>query len=578
MELFKTYYIFAARLVSAALAVGVFICLKRQFFKPVEHIHVLGVLDIENGSLRLPITHFETSIGRGKSCDVIIPVQTVSRQHAVLTLLENGYWQIADTQSKGGIYVNGVPLAPDTLIDFGDRIELGGVHLSLKTANILDAEQVEQTKEKAGNSLKQRLLRLLTGGGKSAGPATTLLLLNAFQLLAATSLILTLPKDMHSQVLGSFAYFGALMWAYLPLAKKMGIENHASQLTAFFLTTLGLCTTASAAPHSLYKQVAAVTLGLGLFFTLCFVLKRLTLTMALRKMAAAASVALLLLNILIGTRINGQLNWIVLGPVTIQPSEFVKILFIFTSCATLQWLMTTKNVTRLAAYSLACIGFLVIMGDFGTALIFFFTYLVLTFMTSGDIRAVIFSVGGAAMGGIMVLKFKPYVVDRFGAWRKVWQFAYEQGFQQTRALMAIASGGLFGLGAGKGFLQHVFAADTDLVFGVIAEEWGLVIALLVLFCYVLFLLAAIGSHKYARSSYYVIAACATASMFLFQACLNVFGTADILPLTGVTLPFVSNGGSSIAASYAMLGFISGALNFTRPKIKKKRLEKARKGA
>lgn len=572
LEFIGTYYLVLARFVFVVLAILIFIQLKRQLFHRSGGTHVLGVLDIEDGSMRLPITHFETTIGRAKSCDVVIPLQIISRQHAVLTFSENGYWNIVDTNSKGGIFVNGNELEPDTQIDFGDEIELAGMRLVLKTANILDAEGVVEEEEKKKKRIGQTLLNKLTGENKKTSVTRTILYMNLFQILALLQLLFTAEPGTQGEITVSFVFIMILPWGYRLLAKYLGIENITAELTAFFLVTLGICATASAIPQSLYKQLVAIVLGLVIFSVMCMVLKNLSLTMKLRRYAAMASFALLGLNLLLGSTINGQNNWIRIGSLSIQPSEFVKILFIFASCATLEWLMTTKNVARLAVYSVGCIGLLALMGDFGTALIFFFAFLVLTFMTSGDIRAVILSVVGAGMGGILILKFKPYIMDRFGAWRKVWDFLYDQGFQQTRALMAIASGGFLGLGGGNGFLKDVFAADTDLVFGIIAEEWGMIIALLMVSLYVLLLISAIRSHQRSRSSYYVIAACATASIFLFQAALNIFGTTDILPLTGVTLPFVSNGGSSMMASFGMLSFITATLNFTRPKIKKRRVE------
>ena len=131
----------------------------------------------------------------------------------------------------------------------------------------------------------------------------------------------------------------------------------------------------------------------------------------------------------------------------------------------------------------------------------------------------------------------------------------EGGFQQTRVLIYIASGGLFGLGIGKGKLRDIYAASTDLVFGVICEEWGLLLGLAILMAYGFIAVYAIHASRRASSTYYSIAAVASAGMLLFQASLNVFGITDLLPLTGVTLPFVSRGGTSMICSWALLAFI-----------------------
>ena len=133
-----------------------------------------------------------------------------------------------------------------------------------------------------------------------------------------------------------------------------------------------------------------------------------------------------------------------------------------------------------------------------------------------------------------------------------------KGYQQTRALMCIASGGLLGLGPGKGYLKRVFAADSDIAFATISEEWGLIVAVMMVLCIVVLGLFAIRSIRVARSAFYAIGACTAASVLLIQTILNALGTVDVLPLTGVTFPFVSNGGSSMMGAWGLLAFIKAA--------------------
>ena len=121
--------------------------------------------------------------------------------------------------------------------------------------------------------------------------------------------------------------------------------------------------------------------------------------------------------------------------------------------------------------------------------------------------------------------------------------------------MCLAAGGLFGLGAGRGWMRNVFAADSDVVVATLSEEWGLVmIGLMALFIVVPGLFA-IRSAAMGRSSFYTIGACTSAGILLMQAVLNCLGTLDILPLTGITFPFVSNGGSSMLCAWGLLAFV-----------------------
>ena len=144
---------------------------------------------------------------------------------------------------------------------------------------------------------------------------------------------------------------------------------------------------------------------------------------------------------------------------------------------------------------------------------------------------------------------------RFAVWGHAWQDASDKGFQQVRTMSASASGGLVGVGAGNGWLKGVFAADTDLVFGMLCEEFGFIIACLSVLCILTLAVFAVRACRAGRSSFYTIAACAATSMMVFQTCLNVFGAVDILPLTGVTFPFVSNGGSAMLSAWGLLAFL-----------------------
>ena len=162
---------------------------------------------------------------------------------------------------------------------------------------------------------------------------------------------------------------------------------------------------------------------------------------------------------------------------------------------------------------------------------------------------------GIGFAGVLAMRFRPHIAQRFSAWGHVWEFASSTGYQQTRAMMCIASGGLFGIGAGKGWLKYIFAADSDMVFATISEEWGLVTALMMTACVIIFVLFAVRSAAVGRSSFYTIGGCTAACIMLVQVILNVLGTVDVLPLTGVTFPFLSNGGSSMICAWGLLAFI-----------------------
>ena len=264
----------------------------------------------------------------------------------------------------------------------------------------------------------------------------------------------------------------------------------------------------------------------------------------------------LLLITLVSNQAQGVKAWTdLIWGYTIQPSEFVKIAYVYAGAATLDRLFRRRNLILFIAFSAVCVGALALMGDFGTALVFFVCFLVISFMRSGSFATLFLAIGGAALAVMLVLTVKPYVAQRFATWGHAWEDPLNTGFQQVRTMSATAAGGLFGRGAGAGWLKNIFAANTDMVFGVVCEELGLIVALCCVLSLLLLAVFSVRSAAAGRSSYYVIASCATVTIFMAQLALNVFGSLDLLPFTGVTFPFVSKGGSSLISCWGMLAYI-----------------------
>ena len=289
-------------------------------------------------------------------------------------------------------------------------------------------------------------------------------------------------------------------------------------------------------------------------------LRSLRRSMASRIPAALLAVALVAVNVVFSDAVLGARNWLEFGGFSFQPSEFVKVAYICVGASTLDRLYRRRNLFLFIVFSAFCVCAMALIGDFGTALIFFVTFLVISFMRSGSIATVFLAVSGALLAGFLAVSVKPYIAQRFAIWGHVWEDVYDKGFQQTRALSAAASGGLYGKGAGAGWLTDIFAADTDMVFAVVCEEQGLIIGVIMVLAVLTLALFAVRSARHGRSAFYSIASCAAMSMLLVQLSLNVFGSLDILPFTGVTFPFVSRGGSSLISCWLMMSFIKGADN------------------
>ncbi len=399
-----------------------------------------------------------------------------------------------------------------------------------------------------------------------------LLLLTVFQLVCAVPVVF---EDGNFYWKNGAMFLGYIVFEWLYVAvmhlalKKVNFEL---EFIAFFLSGIGMTLGASVSKSAQLKQLVAIALGIVVYDILLWYLKDVRRVMAVRLPLAVLSLAglagsFVYIRFITGA-INGAYNWIVVGHglFSIQPSEFVKIAFIFVGAATLDKLLTSKNIYLYLFYAMGCIGVLFLMKDFGTALIFFFAFLVIAFMRSGDVRTILFVCVAAVIGAVLIVYFKPYVAARFAVYRHVWEHVDTSGYQQVRTLIYAVSGGLQGLGIGNGRLRYVAASTTDLVFGMVCEEMGIIIAFAVVITFAVIALYAVRCARTAPSSFYAIAACAAAALLLFQTSLNIFGITDLLPLTGVTLPFVSQGGSSMICSWALFAFIKAADVRTYPKL------------
>ena len=502
---------------------------------------VWAQLSLPNGS-SVTLNHWENIIGRSAWADVKLAYPSISRQHAALCRGEKDQWTVYDLGSKGGTLVNGEAVEGSMEVSLGDTITLGGVDLMFLPQTVAEQEEMD--------------LRRQAERPTAIWPS--FVWLTIFQVMTCLQLIVALGTEVTAAVPLAFVGLTAVMWGYFIALRMTHCVGFEMETIAFFLSTLSLAVTASSAQGSLIKQLIAIILGLGLFLALGIFLRDLERVQKNRWRMAALAIGLLGITLVLGKAKYGAVNWISVGPFSFQPSEIAKICYIFAGAATLERLFHKRNIYLFILLTGLCIGLLGLMSDFGTAAIFFVTFLVIAYLRSGDWATLSLICGGAVFGAGIIVTFKPYILSRFASWGHAWEAASTTGYQQTRTMSAAASGGLLGMGAGNGWLQRIAAADTDRVFGILCEEWGLVIALFAVISIITLAVFTVRILRVGRSSFYMISACAAGSLLVFQTCLNVFGAVDLLPLTGVTFPFVSNGGSAMMSAWGLLAFLKAS--------------------
>lgn len=505
----------------------------------------LVTLELKKTGQQVPVLFWENSIGRSKGSDICVNDPSVSREHCVLLRRQEG-WLVSDIGSKGGTFVNGKKCRGRTQVLIDDEITVGATTFVLKRGDeFQDRIRPSWFFSKASDK-------------GSLQPYKLMLLISFFHLFMTVEACFT--NDVQDFVpFEIFACLELVLWGFFLVSNYVFNRiNFELEALGCFLTGIGIILLVRQDMRSAYVQLIAATIGIAFF---CFVVKFIEnpdRVDSWRMVIMVGALGLLGINILFGTVTNGAQNWITIGPISIQPSEFVKVAYIFVGAAALDKLQTKRNFIEFILFSAICVGMLALMGDFGTALIFFATFLLIAFMRSGDFKTILLALVSVVFAGTIVLKFKPYVADRFATWGHALEFAQEGGYQQARVMTYTASGGLGGVGVGNGYLKYVFASESDLVFGIVSEELGVIIAFAIAIAIVALAFYARAITTRSRSTFYSISACCAAGLMVIQSALNIFGATDLLPLTGVTLPFVSAGGSSIISCWGLLAFIKAA--------------------
>ncbi len=513
----------------------------------------LVTLEIPATGQKIPVLFWENSIGRSKGSDICVADMAVSRDHCVLLRRQEG-WFVSDIGSKFGTLVNGEPAKGRTKVNIDDEITVGNTTFVLKRG------------DEYQRKLRPSWFFSKASDKGSLQPYKLMLLITFFQLFMAVEACFSNDR----QDFLPLAFFGGLAvveWAFFCISSyAFNRVNFEMEALALFLSGIGVMIgvrqNTTSAPDAGFRialvQLISMTIGIILFAFLVKFIEKPDRVDSLRMVIMIAAVILLGINIVFGTVTNGAANWIRLGPITIQPSEFVKVAFIFVGASALDHLQTKRNFIEFIVFSAICVGALAFMGDFGTALIFFLTFLLIAFMRSGDFKTIILAVVAAALAVILVLKMKPYVADRFAYWGHAWEDYDNHGYQQVNTMIYTASGGLIGVGLGNGYLKYISASESDLVFGMVCEEMGLIVGFTIAAAIVALAFYARAITTRSRSTFYSITANCAAGMFVVQAALNILGAMDILPLTGVTLPFISAGGSSMIACWGLMAFIKAA--------------------
>ena len=329
------------------------------------------------------------------------------------------------------------------------------------------------------------------------------------------------------------------------------------------LLTIGVCFIWSAASEKfVFKQIVWVIMGLTLFFMLLFIDYLSFAYYAYMIYGGLIIVLVILLGI--GLSVKGSQRWLSLGTFSIQPSEFMKIALVLTLARFFRY-----NKYGIGLFDIGCVllltcipmALIIKQPDLGSALILLPIMLAMLYAAGVGIFHLFLLLGtGAAISPLLwMFMLKPYQKLRIVGF--LWPDKasdWGAGYHRLQSLIAIGSGGLWGEGWGKGIqIQMKFLPErhTDFIFAVIAEEWGFLRVCLLLFLYFGFIACGIGIARNTREPYGRLVVIGFVTMFAFQIITNIGMTMGVAPIVGITLPFISYGGSSMLTSFIALSIM-----------------------
>ena len=269
-----------------------------------------------------------------------------------------------------------------------------------------------------------------------------------------------------------------------------------------------------------------------------------------------AALVFMALPLLFGTVKNGAKAWVSLLGVSFQPSEIVKVAMVLV----MAFLLSRRYVLPALAFAGICLGLLFLQRDLGTALIYYAITLIMVYVSTGSLTFLALGTVGAAAGAVLGYRMNTYVQNRVKIWQNPWQDPYGIAWQVVQSLVAMVNAGPWGTGLGLGSASVIPEVETDFIFAAVFHEFGLVFGILVILMYLMIFLRGVGVARRARSRFHTLLALGCSCFIAVQTFIIIGGNINLIPLTGVTLPFMSYGGTSMVSSLCIMGLLQGVAN------------------
>ncbi len=317
------------------------------------------------------------------------------------------------------------------------------------------------------------------------------------------------------------------------------------------------------------KQFAITLFSFIIAFFVPHLLEKFKFLKEIRWIYAAVGLAALAGVLLLGQVTHGSLISITIAGITFQPSEFVKILFVFFLAASLMQDVSLKNVIITTILAGIHVVILVLSRDLGSALIFFVAFVFVVFVATKNYWYLLAGAVGGSVAAVIAYNLFSHVRVRVQAWRDPWTYIDSQGYQVTQSLFAVGSGSWFGMGLYSGTPESIPYVEMDSIFSAICEEMGVLVGIFVILICVSCFVMMMDISLNCKDRFYQLVTYGLGVTYIFQIFLTIGGGIKFIPLTGVTLPLVSYGGSSVLTTLIMFYIVQGLYILKRQEDKKR---------
>lgn len=324
-----------------------------------------------------------------------------------------------------------------------------------------------------------------------------------------------------------------------------------------FLIMLGIVMQYRMDPEVAKRQLMMLSISIVALVVMLLLMRRPIILRSLSIPLMVLSIGILVALLFVGNEAGGAVNWISIGGILFQPSEFVKVALLIILANAMMKRTSFLSIIVEILFVAAVVALLVLQRDLGAAMLIAGTFLIMFFVGTGDVLKTFIGIGVAGAGAYASYKLFSHVQARVAIWIDPWATYSTSGYQIAQGLMAIASGGLMGMGFTLGQPKLIPAYHNDYIFAVICEEFGIIFGIGIIALYLLFVIRGILIALNARDRFSMLLAFGATALIAIQTFIIIGGVIKLIPLTGITLPFISSGGSSLIASMMLLGILQG---------------------